>query len=630
MQKGGFPVMVKKVIPEKDLKILNKTETLDICFEGVLKESVDFIERNQLYDVSLWKKFVDVFRAHDDGRGDWYVSWRSEYWGKMMRGASMVTRYTGNEEIYKILENSIRDMLSTEDEFGRISGYRTSEEFDYWDLWGRKYVMLGMMYFMEISKNNELNRKMITSMCRQADYIIDRIGKDKLDIRKCSKHWEGLNSCSILEPIVRLYRLTGNKKYFEFAEYIISTGFIISDNLIELAYNNVSPHDFPVVKAYEMMSCFEGLLQFYYITGIDKYKTALINFGKNIIDTEFSIIGCSGCTHELFDHTAVRQTQTDYEGIVQETCVTVTWMKFASQLLELTGNPDYADRIEQSFYNAYCGTFNTNRIITNDTRLKDEIGVFPAIMPFDSYSPLVADTRGRQVGGYNLLLDNTYYGCCACIGAAGAGTIPEIALLNKKDGIVINYYEKGCINALTPKNSNLKITIDTDYPYDGTINFALELEKSEEFEISFRIPVWCEKATVTYKGQSKNFASGYACIKSVWESSDEITLELPMKIRRILPPEGAVNRDIFAAYTYGPLVLAADKQITDPDRVLDIVCDESGYVDAEKVYCPEIKEAHICFEVPLQSGEKVRLIDYASAGKTWDEKSRCAAWLRVK
>ena len=54
------------------------------------------------------------------------------------------------------------------------------------------------------------------------------------------------------------------------------------------------------------------------------------------------------------------------------------------------------------------------------------------------------------------------------------------------------------------------------------------------------------------------------------------------------------------------------------------------YVDAEKVYCPEIKEAHICFEVPLQSGEKVRLIDYASAGKTWDEKSRCAAWLRVK
>ncbi len=622
--------MIKKIIPEKDLKTLNKTQELDMFFEGTLKESIDFIERNQLYDVALWKKFVDIFRAKDDGRGDWYVTWRSEFWGKMMRGGSMVTRYTGNEEIYKILENSIRDILSTEDEFGRISGYRPREQFNFWDLWGRKYVMLGLMYFMEISKDEELNKQIIASMSRQADYIIDRIGADKLDIRRCSKHWEGLNSCSILEPIVRLYRLTGNKKYFEFAEYIISTGFILSDNLIELAYNDVSPHDFPVVKAYEMMSCFEGLLQFYYITGIDKYKTALINFGKNIIDTEFSIIGCSGCTHELFDHTAVRQTQTDYEGIIQETCVTVTWMKFASQLLELTGDVKYADKIEQSFYNAYRGSFNTQRIISNDKRHKDTLGTFSAVMPFDSYSPLVADTRGRQTGGYNVLLDNTYYGCCACIGSAGAGVIPEIALLNKKDGFVINYYEKGYINAVTPNGSALKLIIDTSYPYNGTVKFTLELEQSEEFEISFRIPAWCDGATITCKGKTDAVDTGYANLKEVWDSSDEITLELPMKVKRVLPPEGAVNRNIFAAYTYGPLVLAADKRVTNPDAVLEVVCDNSGFVDAKVVDCPEIKDAHICFEVPLKSGKTARLIDYASAGKTWNDASRLAAWLRIK
>ena len=103
-----------------------------------------------------------------------------------------------------------------------------------------------------------------------------------------------------------------------------------------------------------------------------------------------------------------------------------------------------------------------------------------------------------------------------------------------------------------------------------------------------------------------------------------------MKVKRVLPPEGAVNRDIFAAYTYGPLVLAADKRTTDPDSVLEVVCDGDGFVDAKKVACPEIKEAHICFEVPLKSGKVARLIDYASAGKTWDEESRLAAWLRIK
>ena len=107
-------------------------------------------------------------------------------------------------------------------------------------------------------------------------------------------------------------------------------------------------------------------------------------------------------------------------------------------------------------------------------------------------------------------------------------------------------------------------------------------------------------------------------------------LNLPMAVKRVLPPEGAVNADIFAAYTYGPLVMAADKRITDPDAVLDIAVDEKGYAASREVYCPEIRDAHLCLEVPLVSGEKVRLIDYASAGKTWTEESRCAAWLYRK
>jgi len=105
---------------------------------------------------------------------------------------------------------------------------------------------------------------------------------------------------------------------------------------------------------------------------------------------------------------------------------------------------------------------------------------------------------------------------------------------------------------------------------------------------------------------------------------------MPMSVKKVLPPEDAVNSDIFAAYTYGPLVLAADKRISDPDGIFDAVCDENGCVEAKEVLCPEIREAHICFEIALGSGEKARLIDYASAGKTWNEESRCAAWLRIK
>ena len=59
--------MVKKVVPEKDLKPFTKTNELNLFFENTLKDAVDFIERNQLYDVALWKNFVDIFRVQDDG-----------------------------------------------------------------------------------------------------------------------------------------------------------------------------------------------------------------------------------------------------------------------------------------------------------------------------------------------------------------------------------------------------------------------------------------------------------------------------------------------------------------------------------------------------------------------------------
>lgn len=619
----GIEMLNNKIAEIKNSRILKKINNTDMDFRGTLLEAVRFIERNQICDVGLWKKFVEVFRAHGDGVGETLVSWRSEYWGKMMRGASMITKYTKNNDIYRILLDSVRDILTAEDELGRISGYSKEEEFDRWDLWGRKYVMLGMMYFMEICDDEELNSKILSSMRRQADYIIGKIGKDKLDIRTCSKNWEGLNSCSILEPIVRLYRLTGEKKYLDFAEYIIDTGFVQSGNLIELAYKDeIPPSEYPVVKAYEMMSCFEGLLQYYCITGNEKYKSAVVNLGHRIIKEELSIIGSSGCEFELFDHTSTNQTVTSNETSGQETCVTVTWMKLAAALLELTGEVAFADSIENSYYNAYRGAFNTERNL-----YKYNESDAPQVLPFDSYSPLTAKRRGITLGGYNYFPDRTFYGCCAAIGAAGAGVIPEIAVMKCDTGAVINYYEEGIINTTAPSGEKLKINIDTDYPYDEKINIRLELDNPESFELRLRIPEWCDVATVSYGNEKKSLKPGYASLLKEWKNNDEITVYMPMAVKEILPPSDAVNSERFSAYKYGPIMLAADKRIADPDKVYNPIINDRGEVLAKQVYCPEIKEAHICFELQLKDGGTLRLIDYASAGKTWSDDSRMAVWI---
>ena len=116
-----------------------------------------------------------------------------------------------------------------------------NHEFDGWDIWSRKYVLLGMEYYLEICKDEALKAQIVESMCRQVDYIMTKIGdpKDgKLLITKATRHWRGLNSASLLEPIVRLYNLTKEQKYFDFATYIVNCGATDIVNIFDLAYED--------------------------------------------------------------------------------------------------------------------------------------------------------------------------------------------------------------------------------------------------------------------------------------------------------------------------------------------------------------------------------------------------------
>ena len=242
-------------------------------FTGALMDSIRYIEKIQLLDADLWKLFVNQFRqgsVDDSDRG-----WRCEYWGKMMRGGCFTYQTTRDPALYQALEATVRDMLTAQDALGRFSTYSPEKEFDGWDIWGRKYILLGMQYFLEICPNEALRTDILAALRRHADYMIEKLGpadEGKLEINEATSHWHGLNSSSVLEPFVRLYNLTGEQKYLDFAAYIVERGGTSIANIFEMAYEDrLDPYQYPVTKAYEMMSCFEGLLEYYRVTGIEKW-----------------------------------------------------------------------------------------------------------------------------------------------------------------------------------------------------------------------------------------------------------------------------------------------------------------------------------------------------------------------
>lgn len=595
-----------------------------VTYQGVTDFMNRFIQKEQLYDTKLWDEFVRqyTFNSDDD------YTWRGEFWGKMMRGACLTYQYTRDEKLLNILETSVRKMLATQQENGRFSTYSLKIEFTAWDLWCRKYVMLGFLYFLDICTNETLREQIITALKRHADYILQYVGEGKKKITDCSFTYEGLNSSSILEPFMKLYFLTGEGRYLDFATHIVSIGFIGSENIVELAYSKEkAPYQYKFKKAYEMMSCFQGLLYYYKATNDAKYFTATMNFFEMVSETELTEIGALGCQYENFDNAT--ETQTQYvKGPGLETCVTVTWMNCCYQLLCYTGNSKFADYIEQSAVNALYGAINTEKnkkvykwYLEQPARLNAK-GMF---LPFNSYSPLVNKERAIDIGGVRLInTEGQFYGCCTCIGSAGTALTALYGLMQDDEGYVINSYESAIFQLKTPSGADIVVKVASDVLYgDGTVTFTFEMKQKEKLAFKLRIPSWSEKTMCCVNGKEYQTTKGTYCkVEEYFENGSRIVMKLDNGFKLI-------HRNGKTLVKKGAYVLARDERYHDGfDETVDIAVDEQGEVQAKAIKSG-IFSTVLEYEIATTNGRTIKMCDYGSAGKSWDSEvdTKLTAWL---
>lgn len=573
------------------------------CY-GTVADANRFVIENQLYDISLWKMFVKQFTYASDNVDN---GWRGEFWGKLMRGACMVYRFTDDEKLYEILCDAVNGLLATRQPDGKVCTYSKDKEFTFWDMWCRKYVMLGLEYFYDICKDEKLKSQITDVLITHADYILNRVGSadGQIGIVNTSNEFGAMNSSSILEPFVLLYNITDDKRYLDFAAYIVECGGSNKDNIFERAYKKDGfPYQYSATKAYEMMSCFEGLLEYYRVTGIEKYKIAVLNFIEMVGDTEITAIGSAGFTHELFDNSAKKQFCFNEDGIMQETCVTVTWMKLCYQALRLTGEVKYAEAIEHSALNAMLGSLNT-------------LGSNAAGgMIFDSYSPVYMQKRGNGMGGIRIVEVFKLFGCCAAIGAAGIGLSGIYAVMKRDDALQINSFIPGTYNTQI-NNKDISVNIHTEYPKNGYVELGID---KGIFDIIIRLPSFSENTAVLHNG--RQIAASGDTVKLSVQSGDKISILIDCSPRIVMPDRygednGKIN--MFAIFA-GPLVLAQDSEFnSDISKAFPL---PKAIVPAYEKALPEHQAAYM---VKTDAGD-FYAIDYASAGKKWSNKSVITVW----
>ena len=209
-----------------------------VRLEGYLDDYIQLSINNWNKGDLPYASFVEFYRS---GRPKFALG---EMWGKAVRSGCMFYRYTCDPELKQIMDNTVQELLSTQRANGSISCVEIEKQPEGSELWERKYVMLGLQgYYEWINQDPQV----LDALKKQADNIISIVGPaPKVAITDVG--WSATNigyeechieSSSLLEPFVKLYQWTGEKRYLDFATYIIDTGGTKHFNIFELALNNV-------------------------------------------------------------------------------------------------------------------------------------------------------------------------------------------------------------------------------------------------------------------------------------------------------------------------------------------------------------------------------------------------------
>lgn len=454
-------------------------------------------------------------------------SWDGEHVGKWLHAASLAWANTGDPALRRKLDEVVVQLGRCQLPDGYLGTYLDKDRWTDWDVWAHKYNLLGLISYMRLTGNMEP-----LPVCRKmADLLCVTFGDEpgRRDLLKAGHH-AGMAPTSVLEPMVLLYRLTGEARHRAFCDYILRAwerpdGPQIVSRLLELKRVDKVGN----AKAYEMLSCINGLLEYHRTCGGDRrLLDAALHAWQDIVDKRLYLTGAASYRehfHDDFDLPNVNN--------VGETCVTVTWLQFNAHLLRLTGEARFAEQLERVVLNQLLG----------------------AQRPDGTAWGYYVQMEGRKP--YSATLDGH---CCLSSGPRGVALIPTFALTTDGEGIVVNLYDAGRASLTLRDGTPVAVDIATRYPADAGVELVVAPAAERRFAVKLRVPAWCTGATIRVNGRetAAGPAGGYAQITRDWRKGDRIGLNLPLAARAIAGGPGNEGR---VALQYGPLVLAADDDL---------------------------------------------------------------------
>jgi len=363
---------------------------------------------------------------------------------------------------------------------------------------------------------------------RTGDYLYDTF----LPRPKKLAHF-GFNPSNIMGAI-DLFRATRNPKYLELAGVFVDMRGAIPGG------SNQNQASVPLREEQEAVGhvvtatyLWCGAADVYAETGDRTLLDALERLWRDVTTRKMYITGGAAAlhfgevtrdafhrwprdsVHEAFGAGFQLPNRTAYN----ETCANIGNAMWNWRMMALTGEAKYADVMEQVLYNSMLsaiGLGGTNFFYSNPLR---RCRAAVPLMSNDSAERWIDTTPNSTVRCY----------CCPPSLARTLAKLHGWAYSLTDDAVWVNLFGSSTLETELSSGQSLKLTQETDYPWDGKVTMTLQNAPNDPLGIMLRIPGWATDVSLMVNGQAAGVEpkpGTFTGLRRSWVAGDVIELNL--------------------------------------------------------------------------------------------------------
>jgi DUF1680 family protein len=379
-------------------------------------------------------------------------------------------------------------------------------------------------------------RKLLDVSIKMADHIMSVFGPDK-------RHWVPGHE-EIELALVKLYDATGEKKYLDFANWLLEErGHGYGNKGEEGAWNALYYQDDKPVRemtdiaghAVRAMYLYCGMADVAALRNDTGYVDAMHRLWDDVVLRNMYVTGGIGSSHHNEGFTEDYDLP-NYEAYC-ETCASVGMVFWNWRMNQFTCDSKYIDVLERSMYNGALA------------------GISLAGDLFFYVNPLASKGHHHR---------QAWYGC-ACCPSQISRFMPSVGnyIYGVSAGALwVNLFIDNTAEFEVNKKS-VKLRQETDYPWDGVVTLTVESVSAPLKEsVRLRIPDWCASYAITVNDEpvaSPVIEKGYAVLNREWNAGDKIILSLDMPVEVVAADSRVKENAGKRAVRRGPLVYCVEE-----------------------------------------------------------------------